>query len=100
MKYDKLIRDKIPEIISANGERAITHVADNEEYERKLKQKLLEEVEEFMENSSPEELADILEVIDAIFDQFGFDRDEINKIKKDKLEKRGGFKNKLILEES
>jgi len=100
MRYDKLIRDKIPEIIEQKGGKSITHIAEREEYERKLKEKLLEEVKEFIELSSAEEMADIFEVLDAICEQLGFSKDEVERIKKEKFEQRGGFKKKLILEES
>lgn len=60
MKYNKLIRDKIPEIIAAQGEQAITHVATPEEYAMKLKEKLGEEVAEYLKDGNAEELADIL----------------------------------------
>lgn len=99
-KYDKLVRDKIPEIIKAKGEDYKIHIADNEEYYKKLKEKLLEEFEEFSEDDTVEEIADILEIIDAICDFKNFDKKEIEKIKKEKFEKRGGFSKKIILEES
>lgn len=100
MKYNKLVRDKIPEIIRSRGETPVTHIADDEEYWLKLKEKLQEEVNEFLEAESIEEMADILEVIDAILDFKKFDKEELQKVKSDKLNARGGFKNKTILEES
>jgi len=100
MKYDKLVRDKIPEIIKKSGNVSTTHIADNEEYWNKLKKKLKEEVDEFMEENNKEELADILEVIYAICDFKGIDRDDIEKTRKEKAEKRGGFKDKIILDET
>ena len=100
MKYNKLIRDKIPEIIKENGNMPIIHIADDKEYWEKLKEKLKEEVEEFIEDSSKEELADILEVIYAINEFKRFDINEIEKIREKKAEKRGKFKKKIILDES
>jgi len=100
MKYNKLVRDKIPEIIKARGEGVVTHIADDLEYWQKLKEKLQEEVSEFMQAESVEEMADILEVIDAVVDFKKFDKEELQKVKNKKLEVRGGFKNKIILEES
>lgn len=103
-KYDKLIRDKIPEIIQSRGEECKIHIAEDLEYKEKLKEKLLEEVQEFLDSKDPEnekeELADILEIIDAIYESSGFNKYEIEQIKKEKKEKRGGFSKKIILEES
>jgi len=98
MKYNKLVRDKIPEIIKRNKKNPIIHIADEEEYWEKLKEKLKEEVNEFLEESNEEELADIFEVIDAICDFKKFNKEEIKIIQKEKAEKRGGFKKKIILE--
>jgi predicted house-cleaning noncanonical NTP pyrophosphatase (MazG superfamily) len=68
MKYNKLVRDKIPEIIKRKGKKPIIHVANKKEYWQALKQKLKEEVEEFLKTPNKEELADILEIIYAICD--------------------------------
>lgn len=100
MKYDKLVRDKIPEYIKSKGGTPITHVADDVEYGLKLKEKLLEEIEEFEKDENVEEFADILEVLDAIADYKEFSIDEIKKIKEKKAEQRGRFKDKIILDES
>jgi len=104
MEYNKLIRDKIPEIIKSKGETFRIHTAEDQEYKEKLGEKLLEEVKEFLESDSPrnevEEIVDILEIIDAICKFSGFDKKEIEEIKKEKFEKRGGFEKRIILEES
>ncbi len=100
MKYDKLIRDNIPEIISQKGGRAVTHVASEEEYRQKLIAKLREETEEFAQSESIEEMADILEVIDAIILYKGFGRNELQTIKEAKAQERGRFEKRIILEES
>ena len=92
MKYNKLVRDKIPEYIQKKGETPITHIADEKEYWQKLKEKLLEEIAEFKEKEDIEELADILEVIDAIAEYKKFDKKEIEKIKTEKAETKGKFK--------
>lgn len=100
MKYNKLIRDNIPEIIKAKGGVAITHIASEEEYHQKLLEKLREEVQEFEESENQEEMADILEVIEAICEYKGFSSGEISRIKEEKAEKRGRFRKRIILEES
>jgi len=99
MRYNKLVRDKIPEIIKANGEIPITHIADEKEYWEKLKEKLSEEVDEFLEESNEEELADVLEVVDAICEFKKIDKENLENLKKEKSERRGGFKDKIILDE-
>ena len=100
MRYDKLVRDRIPEIIESRGEKAVIHIADEKEYEAKLKEKLLEEVREFIGKTSIEELADIMEVIEAICEKYSFDKKELERVRTEKKEKRGGFSKKIILEES
>ena len=100
MKYNKLVRDKIPEIIKNKGATPITHIANDEEYWQKLKEKLQEEVNEFIEDSNEEELADILEVIHAICDFKNFDKEKLELLRKKKAEERGGFKDKIILDET
>ncbi len=100
MKYNKLVRDKIPEYIRKKGGNPITHIADDAEYWRKLKEKLNEELEEFKKDENIEEFADLLEVIDAIADYKKFDRNEVEMVKEKKVSERGGFKDKIILDES
>ena len=99
-KYNKLVRDKIPQIIENNGATSTTHIASDEEYNKKLKEKLSEEVTEFLEDSNPEELADILEVILALSSSLGVNKEELEQIRKEKAEKRGAFKEKIILDET
>lgn len=90
----KLVRDLIPEIIKNDGSTPRTHIASDEEYEQKLKEKLQEEVDEFLQNPSAEELADILEVIHALRDHKFKD---VESLRQKKAEERGSFKNKIIL---
>ncbi len=100
MKCNKLVRDKIPGYIKSKGGTPVTHIATDEEYWQKLKEKLQEEINEFMETENAEEFADLLEVFDAIVDYKGFNIDEVKKIREEKAEERGKFKDKIILEES
>jgi len=100
MKYNKLVRDKIPEIIKQKRKTPITHIAGEEEYWQKLKEKLKEEVDEFLKQSNEEELADILEIIYAICDFKKIDRKKLEVLRKKKAKQRGSFKNKIILDET
>lgn len=93
----KLVRDKIPQIMKSKGQIASTKILDQEEYIKELLAKLSEEVEEFKQDKNREELADILEVLEAIYTFYGFKQEEIVVIKKQKLEERGGFKERIYL---
>src|SRR3989344_7180353 len=99
-KYNKLVRDKIPKIIRQKGGKAIIHIANRKQYWEKLKEKLREEVEEFNIRPSMEDLADILEVVEAIIEFKRFSKAKLKKVKKDKKREKGGFKKRIILEES
>lgn len=100
MKYNKLVRDRIPEIIKKRGDTPVTHVADDTEYLEKLKEKLLEEIKEFAEDESIEEFADILEVLDAVAEYKEFNMKKVKEIQRKKADGRGGFKKRIILEEA
>lgn len=99
-RYDKLVRDRIPDIIAEKGERSTVHVASDEEYRSKLREKLTEEVAEFMESGEREELADVLEVVYALAAERGLSQEELERIRREKAEKRGGFAGRIILEET
>lgn len=99
MKYNKLVRDNIPEIILQKGKKAVTHIADEREYAKKLEEKLSEEVNEFLFSKSEEELADVYEVIDAIVDFRKLDKKKADVIKKEKGEIKGKFVKRIILDE-
>ncbi|MFA6447134.1 MAG: nucleoside triphosphate pyrophosphohydrolase [Patescibacteria group bacterium] len=100
MIYNKLVRDKIPDIILARGVMPKTHIADETEYWQKLKEKLTEEVDEFKSDESIAEIADIMEVINTICEHKGFDKAQIETLRAEKAKNRGGFKDRIILEES
>ena len=95
--YNKLVRDNIPEIIRNNNETPITKTLNNEEYLRELKAKLQEEVDEFLESNDIAELADILEVVDALSTANNSSLNEVMDIKIRKAEKNGKFENKIFL---
>jgi predicted house-cleaning noncanonical NTP pyrophosphatase (MazG superfamily) len=101
----KLVRDKIPEIMKAKNQDPVTKIADNdEEYLCLLKEKLIEEVSEFIEactstatTDPEEELADIFEVVDAICKFKNYNLDSIQNKKAEKFLKKGGFNDRIIL---
>lgn len=98
--YNKLVRDKIPEYLTAKGVPYKIHIADDSEYESKLFEKLGEEVTEFTKAKNAEELVDILEVLDGIIDYKKMARTDIQNLKIQKLDARGGFTKRIILDES
>ena len=97
IKYDKLIRDKIPEIIEQSGKKCIVEVMDNDTYIEYLDQKLNEELAEYQQDKSVEELADLLEVIYAVAIARGYSVEELERKRLDKAEKRGAFEKRLLL---
>ena len=99
IQYNKLVRDRIPEIIEASGKRCVCSTLPDEEYLAKLDEKLNEELAEYQENKSVEELADLLEVIRAVAVARGSSIEEVEAIRQDKAAKRGGFEKKILLTE-
>lgn len=92
----KLIRDKIPEVIYSNGEIACVHIADDREYSRLLRQKLQEEVEEYLESGATEELADILEVLYALAAVLGVSEASLEQLRLAKADARGRFLRRIV----
>lgn len=95
--YNKLVRDKIPTIIKEDGRKCTLRILENEEYRQELNTKLKEEVNEYITDNNVEELADIVEVIYGILDSMDVSREEFEKIRMQKVEKRGAFKEKIFL---
>lgn len=95
--YNKLVRDNIPEIIRNNNETPIIKILSNDEYLRELKSKLQEEVDEFLASNDITELADILEVVDALSTANNSSLNEVMDIKIQKAKKNGKFENKIFL---
>ena len=93
LNYDKAIRDKIPEIISQAGKKCNVKILSDDEFLEKLS----EEVLEYKESKSLEELADILEVIDRILKIKGIKKGKLEEIQIMKKDERGGFEKNLFL---
>ena len=98
-KYNKLVRDRIPEIIENSGRKCVYSILSDGEYLTKLDEKLNEELAEYQESKSMEELADLLEVIRAVAAARGSSIEKVEAIRRDKAEKRGGFEKKTLLTE-
>ncbi len=96
--YNKLVRDNIPEIIKENGQTAYISVLGNEKYNEELKNKLCEETKEFLDSEDIEELADIVEVVEALANYKGSSIEHVLAIKERKALKNGKFEKRLFLE--
>ena len=96
-KYNKVIRDKIPEIIADSGKKYTLKQLDDVLFLADLEKKLIEEVNEYTKSKDVEELADLLEVIYRISELRGVNSEELDEIRKDKAEKRGKFASNLFL---
>ena len=96
--HNKLVRDKIPEIIEKTGKVCHIHTLTSDEYLAELDRKLNEECAEYQADKSLEELADMLEVMYAIAEARGYSVEEIEKVRAEKAEKRGAFIEKIYLE--
>ena len=97
--YHKLVRDRIPEIIESDGKTCVCETLSDEEYIRLLDEKLNEELAEYQESKSLEELADLLEVMQAVVRARGWTLDELEQVRADKAAERGGFAKKILLKE-
>jgi predicted house-cleaning noncanonical NTP pyrophosphatase (MazG superfamily) len=99
--YNKLVRDQIPEIIEKTGKKFSTRILDDNEYIKELKKKSFEELQEYVETNNNEdaieELADVLEIIHALAEYHGASIEKVEEVRKQKAEKRGGFKEKIFL---
>jgi len=97
--YNKVIRDKIPEIIEDSGKKRIVKQLTDEEFLPELEKKLKEEVQEYLLSRDIEELADVIEIINRILELRQIDLVELNNVRLEKLKERGGFdKNFFLLE--
>ena len=98
-KFNKLVRDRIPEIIEASGNTCVTEILSDEEYLRMLDAKLDEELREYHADQNLEELADLMEVIRACAVARGYTVEQLEQVRAEKAAKRGGFEKKILLKE-
>lgn len=96
--FNKLVRDRIPEIIVASGDECDFRIAKKEDFENLLNEKLLEEVQELIANPCAEEIADVLEVVETIAKLKKIGLEEIKRVKIQKKRERGGFYERVVLE--
>jgi predicted house-cleaning noncanonical NTP pyrophosphatase (MazG superfamily) len=99
--YNKLVRDKIPNIIECSGKGCSTKILNNEEYIKALQKKSYEELQEYIvsknNHEAIEELADLLEIIHSFAEYHGVSIEKVEEVRKRKLEMQGGFKERIYL---
>lgn len=97
--YNKLVRDRIPEIIKLSGKKCSKEILSDEEYLKSVDAKLDEELAEYHKDQNIEELADLLEVIHAAALARGYTLEELEQVRAEKAAKRGGFEKRIMLKE-
>lgn len=99
--YNKLVRDRIPDVIELAGKKFSTRILKESEYIEQLQKKAYEELDEYVntvnKKDAVEELADLLEIIHALSEYHGSSIVEVEEVRKQKAEKGGGFKEKVFL---
>ena len=95
--YNKLVRDRIPEIIESSGSECKTEILSDEKYLEMIDAKLDEELAEYHKDKNIEELADLLEVIYSATKARGYSVEDLENVRVEKAEKRGGFDKKILL---
>ena len=98
-RYNKLVRDRIPEIIETSGNTCVTEILSDEDYLKMLDAKLDEELAEYHADQNIEELADLMEVIRACAVARGYSVEELEQVRAVKAAKRGGFEKRILLKE-
>ena len=97
--YNKLVRDKIPEIIESDGKTCKTELLSDEEYIKMIDAKLDEELAEYHKDQHLEELADLMEVIYAAALARGYSLEDLEMVREKKVQERGGFEKRILLRE-
>ena len=98
--YDKLVRDKIPMIIESSNKKCEVEVVSDEVALEYLYKKLNEEVDELLQDKNLDEIADVMEVLFAIGDKYGYSEEDVLHKRNNKKSARGGFENNLILKKT
>lgn len=96
--HNKLVRDRIPEIVGSDGKTCVTRILPQDEYLAALDAKLQEELNEYQADKSAEELADLLEVLMAVAEARGYTFQAVEALRQDKAARRGGFRERIFLE--
>ena len=96
-EYNKLVRDKIPEIIRVDGKECEVRIAKGKEKYELLEKKLMEEVNEFLEDKNLEELADVMEVLFGLAREIGYSEEELISKREEKKSERRGFEDGILL---
>ena len=99
IKYRKLVRDRIPEIIETSGKTCATEILSDDEYLSMIDAKMDEELAEYHKDQNIEELADLMEVIYAAAIARGYTIEQLENVRAEKAEKRGSFQKKILLVE-
>lgn len=99
VKYHKLVRERIPEIIESSGKTCITEILSDEEYLKMVDEKFNEELAEYHKDQNIEKLADLLELIYAATIARGYSLEELEQVRAEKAAKRGSFEKKILLKE-
>ena len=97
--YNKLVRDHIPEIIESDGRKCTTEILSDDRWLQMLDAKLDEELAEYQESKSLEELADLLEVMRTVVKARGWSWEQLEQARQEKAVRRGGFEKKILLKE-
>lgn len=97
--YNKLVRDRIPEIIESDGRKCTTEILSDDRWLQMLDAKLDEELSEYQESKALEELADLLEVMRAVVKARGWSWEQLEQARQEKAARRGGFEKKILLKE-
>jgi predicted house-cleaning noncanonical NTP pyrophosphatase (MazG superfamily) len=95
--YNKLVRDKIPQLIEESGRKQTSRVLNEGEYINALIDKIIEEIEEFRASGEEEEIADVYEALDCLVKLKGYEPMHIDYIRLIKREARGSFKERILL---